>query len=196
MNLVDVVASSQSEIVFEILEKIGGDALDEQVATNLLTGIISQTKGFQSASVTPRSLAIAAHLMSAGARRDIIVQHLYQTKTMPVLRLWGRALAKLNTTTDRKVVWTTITKTDLIETGAPADVAGSLLDELVVSASESAAAILVEQDGGTDVYVMARPPAALPRLPEQARRIGDTFATVRLVENLTQAEKTLQSWWA
>lgn len=196
VNLVDVVASSQSEIVFELLEKIGGEILDEQVATNLLTGIISQTKGFQSATVTPRSLAVASHLMNAGARRDIIVQNLYQTKTVPVLRLWGRALSKLSSTPDRKIVWTSVSRADLADTGAKEDVAGSLLDELVVSASDGAAAVLVEREAGTDVYVMVRPPAILPPLPDQARKIGPSFAIVSLANSLPEAEKTLQSWWA
>ena len=196
VNIVDVVASSQSEIVYELLEKMGGNALDEFVATNLLTGIISQTKGFQSSTVTPRSLAIASHLLSAGARRDVIVQNLYQTKTVPVLKLWGRALSKLTSTPDKKVVWTTITREDLRATGATEEVAGGLLDELVVSASEGAAAVLVERDGGIDAYVIVRPPVNLPTLPDTARRIGESFAVVPLTGTMSEAEKTIRIWWS
>src|SRR6185295_1152490 len=68
VNLVDVVASSCSEIMFELFQKLDPSILDEQVATALLTGIISNTKGFQAQSVTPRALAISSHLINAGAR--------------------------------------------------------------------------------------------------------------------------------
>lgn len=171
VNLVDVTASAVSETVFEIIKELAPDALDEQVATSLLAGIISKTKVFQSQSVTPRSLAIASHLMAAGGRRDEIIRHLYQTKNLPTLRVWGRALANLTSADNGRIVWSVVTATDLAASQAkPADAAG-VLDELMINAPASTYTILfVAVDGGTNVYLNHRPEATLPELPSQLVR--------------------------
>lgn len=146
-NVVDVVASSVSEILFELIKTIGADNIDEHVATSVLTGIISKTKAFQNQRVTPRSLSIASHLMSAGARREEIVQHLYQTKTLATLKLWGRALGRIKTENEGRLVWTMITATDLEETNTtPAEAIGAI-DELLTEAAVAEITCLCIQDG-------------------------------------------------
>ena len=111
INLVDLVATSTSEIIFELLKQME-ITLDEYVATSLLTGIISKTKSFQSTTVTPKSLAISSHLIENGARRDDIIKNLYRTKSINTLKLWGRALARLKTELNGKIVWSLLNKQD------------------------------------------------------------------------------------
>ncbi len=165
-NVVDVVASSVSEIIFEIVQALGREQMDEQVATSLLTGIISKTKIFQNQRVTPRSLAIASHLMSAGARREDIVRHLYQTKTLATLRLWGLALGRLQTAKENRLVWTTITAHDLQATHTTVDDATGVLDELMTEAATAEVTCLfIETEQGVavhGVYQSAMPPTNLP----------------------------------
>lgn len=137
INLVHVTATSISEIVFELLEHIGDGLLDEYIATNLLTGIISKTKSFKTNAVTPRSLAIASHLIASGARREDIVKNLYQTKTMQSLKLWGRALAQLQADADRKIVWSLLRQQDFTETNTgPYDIE-QVIDELIVNTPDA-----------------------------------------------------------
>ncbi|EKD89123.1 MAG: hypothetical protein ACD_34C00185G0001, partial [uncultured bacterium] len=111
--------------------------LDEYIATNLLTGIISKTKSFKTNTVTPRSLAIASHLIASGARREDIVKNLYQTKTLPSLKLWGRALAQLQSDPDRKIVWSTIHQTDFTETGTTPHELDQVIDELIINTPDA-----------------------------------------------------------
>lgn len=166
VNVIDMVASSLSEITFELLRGLGVERLDERAATCLLTGIIAQTRGFQNQRVTPRSLAIASNLMSAGARRDDIVQHLYQTKTLPTLKLWGRALGRLQTAHDDRVVWTTISADDLETTHARPDDAVGVIDELMSEASKAEVICLfVDTPDGIVTHLShqgPRPPDGLP----------------------------------
>ena len=158
-NVVDVVASSVSEIIFELLSVMGLEHLDEQVATSLLTGIISKTKVFQNQLVTPKSLAVASHLMSAGARREEIIKHLYQTKTLPTLKLWGRALGRLQTAQAGRVVWTTVTADDLATTGTAAEDAAGVIDELMTEAAQAdATCLFVETEAGIITHLMLRQP--------------------------------------
>jgi len=137
VNLIHVTATSISEIVFELLEHVGDNLLDEYIATNLLTGIISKTKSFKTNAVTPRSLAIASHLIASGARREDIVKNLYQTKTLQSLKLWGRALAQLQADPDRKIVWSLLRQQDFQETNTGPYDLEQVIDELIVNTPDA-----------------------------------------------------------
>lgn len=191
-NVVDVVASSVSEILFEILRIIGFQHLDEQVATSLLTGIISKTKVFQNQLVTPRSLAIASHLMSAGARREDIIKHLYQTKTLPTLKLWGRALGRLQTAREGRVVWTTVTADDLAKTETQAEDATGVIDELMTEAAQAdATCLFVETSAGIIVHLMLRSPSAITEPPAGLERQGERYYRGCVAGNLNDVAQTL-----
>src|SRR5687768_10761511 len=62
LNVVDITATSTSECVHSLLKSTGEHFLTEEIATCLLTGIISKTRSFKTASVTPRTLDIASEL--------------------------------------------------------------------------------------------------------------------------------------
>jgi len=152
VNHVDLTATSTSEIVFELLKKFREELIDEQIATNLLTGIISKTKSFQSPQVTPRTLSIASHLIASGARREEIVKNLYRTKSICTLKLWGRALARLRTDANNKVVWTILNKEDFAKSGAcDADLRG-VIDELIINTPEAKIVLILYEKGDNNVY--------------------------------------------
>ncbi len=146
VNAVTVTATSTSEIVFEIIKDWGEHILDEFIATNLLTGMISKTRSFKSGTVTPRSLAIASHLISQGARREEIVRHLYQSKKLSTLKLWGRALSKLEADFEHKVVWSTLTQQDFDETAATPEDLPDVIDELIINTPDAKHVLLLYPD--------------------------------------------------
>lgn len=147
VNLVNVTATSTSEIVFELIQHADKELLDEYIATNLLTGIISKTKSFQSGSVTPRSLAIASHLISQGARREEIVRHLYQSKKISTLKLWGRALSKLQSDPQSKIVWSVLSEEDITETHAQKEDLSDVIDELITNTPDARNIFILYQQG-------------------------------------------------
>lgn len=156
VNLVKVTATSISEIIFELLEHLdSGQLLDEYIATQLLTGIISKTKSFKTNAVTPRSLAIASHLIASGARREEIVKNLYQTKTLTSLKLWGRALSQLQTDPDRKLVWSQIRQQDFLETNTAPNDLGQVIDELIINTPDA-----------QNVFIVYEPPLATDQPPQ------------------------------
>lgn len=133
INIVDLVATSTSEIVYEMVKGFKENVLDEYIATSLLTGIISKTKSFQSASVTPKSLAISSLLIENGARRDDIIKNLYRTKSINTLKLWGRALARLKTEAEGRIVWSLLNRQDFEKSGAGETELDGVVDELMVN---------------------------------------------------------------
>ncbi len=199
--LVDVVANSVSEIVFAMIQTLDPELFSEQLATTLLAGIMSKTKGFQSQTVTPRSLAVASHLVAAGAHRDEIVRNLYQTKSLNTLKLWGRALTKLQASDDHTTVWTSLTTQDLQELGVQADQAYGVLDELITNTPEATYyLLLIASPQHVDVALLHPAHHSLPKLPaelteysaEQLRgRIPGQVSTVveTLVAALSQPTK-------
>jgi nanoRNase/pAp phosphatase (c-di-AMP/oligoRNAs hydrolase) len=191
INLVDLTASSVSEIIFGLIKTLNEQWLDEHIATNLLTGIISKTKTFQNQGVTPRSLAIASHLMAAGARRDEIIRNLYQTKNIPTLQLWGRALAKIQSTADGKIVWSVLNKEDLVTTGGNPMMAAGVLDELMINTPQAEfVGLVVEVDGGAQVFIVAEQPFATP-LPAPFELSSPTFAAATVKGAVSDGQQQL-----
>ncbi len=133
INLVELTATSTSEILFEVFRAWDEHVMDEHIATALLTGIISKTKSFQAASVTPKSLTTASHLIDCGARREEIIRNLYQTKSISTLKLWGRTLARLKQDQTQAVMWSLISKKDFEKTGAEAKDVLGVIDELIIN---------------------------------------------------------------
>ncbi|MFA6272259.1 MAG: DHH family phosphoesterase [Patescibacteria group bacterium] len=165
INLVDLTATSSSEIIFELVKDWKEDILDEYNATSLLAGIISKTKSFQTSSVTPRSLAIASHLISSGARREEIIRHLYQTKSVETLKLWGRALAKLKQDKDNKIVWSVLSVDDFAKSGSYSeeDVL-SVIDELIIDAPDAEIIIILYEQTKGDYRAIISTPSTIDAL--------------------------------
>jgi len=133
INFIELTAVATSEIIFSLFESFGRDLIDENIATCLLAGMIAETKSFKTNNVTPRALLTASQLMSLGARREEIVNYLYRSKSINVLKLWGRVLARLSSSLDNKLVWSTLSATDFAKTNSTENDLTDVIDELIVS---------------------------------------------------------------
>lgn len=130
LNLVDITASSTSEILADLLDKTYPEWIDETVAECLLTGIISATESFQKKNTTPKSLQIASYLMTHGADQQKIVRHLYKTQPLHLLKLWGRVMAQLKWHDDLKLIWSSVTIEDLVQSRAQAHDLPRILEKI------------------------------------------------------------------
>lgn len=133
INFTELTAVSTTEIIFSLFESYSRDLIDEDIATCLLAGMITATKSFKTNNVTPRSLLTASQLMSLGGRREQIVNQLYRSKSLNVLKLWGRVLARLAGSLDNKLVWSTLSASDFLKTNAAEKDLTDVIDELIVS---------------------------------------------------------------
>jgi nanoRNase/pAp phosphatase (c-di-AMP/oligoRNAs hydrolase) len=115
INLVDIIASSCSEILSHVLEFIDRSAIDKPIADCLLTGIISATDSFQEKNTTPKALSTAAELMEKGADQQLIVRWLYKTQPLRILKLWGKAMSKFNWDEKAQLAWTDLTAEDFVQ---------------------------------------------------------------------------------
>ncbi len=131
----------------------GGGAL----SAALMAGIVMDTATFAHPNATPRTLAVSAALVEAGAPLSDISRRLYRTKPDTQLRLFGRVLDRLETSPDRLVIWSTLRLGDLEATDAIAAHSEGIIDLLAQSETAEVAMLLKEQaDGSTRLSVRTR----------------------------------------
>jgi len=149
INFVDTTAASSSELILRVLRSLESEfnkkLLDEDVATLILTGIITDTGSFQNSNTTPRSLELAADLVEMGARQQEIIHHIYKTKALSTLKLWGRVLAKIEFDAEHRIVWSTVTADDFTATDAAESATDGLIDELLSNAPGAEVVVLLKQ---------------------------------------------------
>lgn len=133
INFVDLAASSTSEMIYEFIKETKPESIDEDMATYVLSGIIMETKNFKTKNVTPHTMNIASELIAKGARREQIVQCLYQNRFISTLKLWGRVLSRLNNDLDDKLVWSVLSHQDFLETSTTPNELEDVIEELIVS---------------------------------------------------------------
>ncbi len=76
----DEEASSLCEMLMSLSEALKNNLLDEQIATALLTGIVSATDRFSNTHTSPRVMTMAAQLMAAGANQQLIAARLEEAE--------------------------------------------------------------------------------------------------------------------
>lgn len=165
INLVDSAAGSISEITAKLLENFENVVLDEDTATALLAGIIGRTNSFQSPQTTPGTFLKAAELISLGGRQQEIVRHLFKTKPLPLLQLWGRALARMKTDERQQIIYSSLTAADLQKTQSAASELLPVLQEMLDNVSlYPIVALLAERENAVEALVAAHPKVGLPEL--------------------------------
>ncbi len=160
VNYVDIMASSTTELLLPLFETLAKeesmDLIDEDIATLLLTGIITDTGSFQNANTTPKAFARAAQLIAYGARQQEIIQHIYKTKQLSQLKLWGRVLSKIQVDEKFRLVWSVVSQQDFLDTGSTEDQTGDIIDELMTNAPGAEIVLLIKEKKDSIVSISVR----------------------------------------
>lgn len=83
INWVDPSASSLSEMVAGLVDGLDKKAMDGQIATALLTGIVAMTDRFSNEKTSPKTMSASAALMAAGANQQLIASELEGPEPAP-----------------------------------------------------------------------------------------------------------------
>ena len=99
LNYIDADASSTSELVYNLLSRLNEreniSIINEEIATALYTGLVTDTGNFSYSSTHPSSFEMAKELLSLGARKDEIIQRVFQSNSYNYYKLLGEALNTL-----------------------------------------------------------------------------------------------------
>lgn len=145
INLIDLNAVAISEILFYLLKNYKPELINEEIATCLLAGIIQKTKNFKTSNLTPRTLLTTSQLISIGANREDIINHLYRSRDLATLKLWGRVLNNLHSENNEELIWSKLNQQDFKDTNSSPESLIDIIDELIMNVpSAKLVAILCE----------------------------------------------------
>lgn len=111
LNYVNPVSPACCEILIGMFEYFGIE-ITKEIGTCILTGIITDTGGFQYASTTAETFEFTAELLRKGVNVADIYKRVLQTVTMANFELSKRVMNRLEILENGKVTFTYITKQD------------------------------------------------------------------------------------
>lgn len=148
INLVEPEASATAEILFNYFNFIRF-AVDKRTATCLLAGIYGDTDGFSNLGTTSSSFLAAAELLKRGADFKAITANILGNKTLPALKLWGRALERVKLDKEKGLATTFISQRDLSDCQASAEDTEGIANLFNHLADAKISLVLREQADGT-----------------------------------------------
>jgi len=147
-RLVDPEAAATCELVALLLPELGV-AIDREIATALLAGIVQDTHTFAHPNATPRTLRVAADLLEAGADLHAINRAVYADKPFSTLALWGLILAGIGQRCDGRIVHATMSRAMLAETDEEPNAAEGFVDLLGSTKAADITVLFKEVDAGS-----------------------------------------------
>lgn len=116
-NYINPAAPACAQILITILEYFGIE-IDKEIGTAILTGIITDTGGFQYQSTTPETFEFASELLKKGVNVSNIYKKVMNTKSKANFELRRRAIERMQFLEEGKVAITYITMQDQQEVKA------------------------------------------------------------------------------
>jgi len=154
INYVDLNRSSVAEISFEIFKNFNHDLIDENIATCLLTGLITATDSFKNTHLNPETLTFASQLINKGAAKEKIISNLYHNKSVSTLKTWGKVLSNLKSDDKNKIIWSAIKSSELKNPVFNENDFISLLKELLNTVGRvNLLALFIESEQKTKVFL-------------------------------------------
>jgi len=156
---IEPMSAATCEMVALLAVRLGIslDAGDGALATALMAGIVMDTATFAHPNATPRTLAVAAALVGAGAPLSEISRRLYRSKPAAQLRLFGRVLDRLETFDGGRVIASTLLDADLAATGAQPPHSEGIIDLLAQADGAEIAIVFKEAGEETRISVRTKP---------------------------------------
>jgi phosphoesterase RecJ-like protein len=155
LNWIDPTAAATALLIIELADQMN-TPISQEAATCLLTGIVTDTRGFRTSSVNRRVMASAERLMALGADLPGIAQRTLDHRPLGRIRLWGQALAVVQSRDG--VIWTEITRSMRKATEADEGGEGELASFLLGEPNSYVSVVFSENaDGGIDLGLRARP---------------------------------------
>ena len=140
-NLVEDTAAT-CEIIYSLILALGVK-IDKDIATALLTGIITDTGAFYHTNVTATTLQIASKLAEAGASLHDVIKYNFKDQPKQRAQLYSKVISKMRYYLEDKVGVLIITKEDLESCGAIPSMTEGFIDyPMTVSSVEVAISLL------------------------------------------------------
>lgn len=116
----DPSSASTAQLIYKLILELGDrSVIDENIASCLYAGLMTDTGGFRHNNTRHEEFLIASELVAMGANPSRISKLVYETNTLTRLRLMGYVLSeKLVVLEEYKVAYITITEEELKRFGS------------------------------------------------------------------------------
>jgi phosphoesterase RecJ-like protein len=147
VNVVDAKKSSVAELVYDFFNYNKWE-ITKDIATCLLTGIITDTGGFMHPNTQSSTLKAAGLLLRKGAQSHKIIRQTYKSKSPQILKAWGKAMENSYYDKKNKIIYSVMTEKDLAEFTSLPQAAFEGFTETLNTMPEAKFAMFLRQDGG------------------------------------------------
>jgi phosphoesterase RecJ-like protein len=145
INIVDQKAPATAEILYKLILAIGLN-IPKTASDALLTGIITDTLGFRTSNMHPKTLRVVADLMERGSDLSYLYQKSLINKSFGAVKYWGAGLSGVQK--EDHIVWTALTLEDRKRSGYPGRDDADLINLLSSIEETDVAVIFIEQENG------------------------------------------------
>lgn len=121
--------------------------IDRDLATCLLTTIMTDTGGFMHSNTSPEVLELSAELMRAGADKEQITEEIFANKRVAATRLLGRIIDEMQFGCDGRYCYSYVDDAMLAETGADGEDTEDVVNVLRGQENVEVAALFKAYDG-------------------------------------------------
>ncbi len=150
LNFIVETEASTGSCVMRILDAMGV-ALTKDVATNLLTTIMTDTGAFMHSNTTAEVLRDSARLLEAGADKVLITQEIFGNKRYAAQCLLGAALSVMQLEEGGRYIWTYVDQAMLDACRADGEDTEEIVQHLRAVEGVEAAALFKDFDGAVRV---------------------------------------------
>ena len=113
INYIDAKASSTCELVYNIITRYedikARPIIGPEIGTCLYAGLVTDTGNFQYSNTEPSSFLMAADLIARGAKKQLVIENIYQKNSLAYYRILGECLNNLEII-DSKICIAIVTK--------------------------------------------------------------------------------------
>ena len=142
LNLIEAEEVATAAILTHYLP-IWGYKITKPIAAALLTGIITDTLGFRTATTNPSALRLCAQLMETGVDMSELYMRSLVRKSFPAARYWGSGLSSMEQ--KNGIVWSTLTLEDRKRSGYSGNDDADLINMISAIDGNKVGMIFVEQ---------------------------------------------------
>lgn len=128
INFVNPDSPACAQVLLNVFEYFNIQ-ITENIGKCILTGIITDTGGFQYQATRPETFEFAARLLKSGINVSKIYKKAMNTKTRANFELRKKAIERMEFLEDNKISFTYITRQDIEETGATSGDHEGIVDE-------------------------------------------------------------------
>lgn len=143
LRIIDTSAPATAVILTRLLTSLGAE-ITPDMATCLLTGIVTDTGSFRFRNTTPEALSLSAYLLEHGADLNTVSEEIFQSKPLSSTRLLGRALETMQLDCHNQIAWSALSKEDFEIAEATDEDTEGFVNELLFIDTVKIAAVLRE----------------------------------------------------